>query len=237
MSFKDLIQKAHQKGLGTLSEKSSQPNDPLTILPSARRLTIHRKKVNEFELYRNLWDSCKACNLCNFAKQKVHCRGHLPAQVLFIGESPGEGEDETGVPFVGPCGDVLDAVIMDSIDVHNLSLPQKQQLKYCITNAVLCHPDEPNKPTRDELKACSDRLYHFLSICNPELIIIVGEIAEKAWMMQLAKHIMPRSIKIYHPGYMLRQQNDPEKGQNALQLEINRASTSILSALRENFPL
>lgn len=62
------------------------------------------------ERYR---DGCGA-DECAFAKRVVHCRGDLPADVVFVGEAPGESEDCIGRPFVGPAGHLLDQIVARS---------------------------------------------------------------------------------------------------------------------------
>lgn len=66
---------------------------------------------SKYQLFVDKWGDCNRCHLCETREKIVIARGSVPADVLFIGEAPGEGEDSTGIPFIGPAGRLLDDII------------------------------------------------------------------------------------------------------------------------------
>lgn len=156
------------------------------------RYTIHKEK----------WKACTLCNLCERRKRVVLCRGKLPAPILFIGEAPGPSEDVLGIPFCGPAGKLLDQIISRTID---------SQWDYAMTNLVACIPkDETNtkfaEPPPEAIKACEKRLEELILMCNPKLIIAVGELANK-WLpkMQVMDWMWTGTfVCIQHPAAILR---------------------------------
>lgn len=219
------------------------------------RLVVHRSVLDTYGKHLGFWKKCTACPLHKSARQKVFCRGVLPAHVLFLGEAPGAGEDDTGFPFVGDCGQVIDDIITDSIGAFNVRNAMVRSriikgtsadttyarqcqsvglsssnptIRHCLTNAVLCRPDNNETPDREAVSACSPRLGEFISICKPRLIVLVGKVADSAYIksMKFSPEII-RTVSIMHPGRMFRQED--------LGLEKARAAASILSGLQNLF--
>lgn len=158
--------------------------------------------------YRRLienWKDCQRCRLCERRKQVVSARGRVPADVVFVGEAPGESEDVLGSPFVGPAGRLLDKMIATAL--HDA--PDVPTMAWW--NLVGCIPkDETNRkkgePRPDEIEACRPRLESFLEICKPRLIVAVGNLAEKqskahGWGTGFARNV----IHVVHPANLLRQ--------------------------------
>lgn len=67
--------------------------------------------TSQYQAFLEKWGQCTRCSLCETREKIVIARGTVPADVLFIGEAPGEGEDSTGVPFIGPAGCLLNDII------------------------------------------------------------------------------------------------------------------------------
>ena len=89
---------------------------------------------------------CTSCNLSETRKNVVVGKGNESAQVVIIGEGPGEQEDITGLPFVGRAGKMLDTAL-SSVDID--------PLEDCyITNIVKCRPPNNRKPSAGESEAC-----------------------------------------------------------------------------------
>ena len=192
------------------------------------RLVVHSSVLDVYGAHVHKWEKCQDCQLHKTARQKIFCRGVLPAHVLFIGEAPGASEDDTGYPFVGRCGEILDEIIADSIGAYNISKTiaqsTKPTLRYCMTNSVLCRPDDNSPPEKQHREACSKRLAEFITICKPRLIVTVGKVADAAYIGVL-KHLpeIIRCLSIAHPGYMIRRED--------LALEQGRAVAAIRSGL------
>lgn len=111
---------------------------------------------------------CERCNLHISRNNLVIYRGNPRSDIMFVGEGPGEKEDERGVPMVGPTGTYL-VDILSSLD---LSLTE-----YYITNTVLCRVPRNSDPSSEQMDACSKWLNWQIEKVNPKWIIAVGRVA------------------------------------------------------------
>lgn len=122
------------------------------------------KKTNLFHLYDEV-KACRKCPLYKFAKNPVPGAGSERASVMFVGEGPGEKEDEQGVPFVGSAGKLLDE-LLSSIDL-------KREEVY-IANVVKHRPPGNRDPKPEETEACWPYLTKQIEIIQPKLIVCLG---------------------------------------------------------------
>ena len=114
---------------------------------------------------------CAACGLCQTRHNVVFGVGNETADVMFIGEGPGEQEDLQGEPFVGPAGKLLDDM---------LSIIDLDRKKNCyIANIVKCRPPRNRDPQEDEQDACIGYLYSQIALVKPKIIVCLGRIAAK----------------------------------------------------------
>lgn len=127
------------------------------------------------------WINCNRCDLKNTRKNVVFGEGNPDADILIIGEAPGETEDNTGHPFVGVAGNILDQ-FLDAVALD------REEDCY-VTNSVCCRPilegiddrtGEPKidnrPPSRDERLACKPRLLEIIYRVDPLLIITIGKV-------------------------------------------------------------
>jgi uracil-DNA glycosylase family 4 len=121
---------------------------------------------------------CSQCVLRAGCKQVVPGDGSAEAQIMFIGEGPGQKEDELGKPFVGAAGKFLDEML------ETISL--KRETVY-IANVVKCRPPGNRDPLPDEVAACWPWLIEQIKIIQPKLIVTLG------------RHSMERFL----PGYKI----------------------------------
>ncbi len=112
--------------------------------------------------------NCRNCPLGNGRIQAVLGRGSRNATVMFVGEGPGRQEDEQGLPFVGPAGQLLDLVI------RSLSFDPED---YYIANVVKCRPPMNRNPEPSEAKACLNYLRAQFALIRPRIIVCLGSIA------------------------------------------------------------
>ena len=118
----------------------------------------------------NICASCTKCELCSTRKHVVFGDGNPNAQILFVGEGPGEQEDIQGIPFVGAAGKLLDEML-SIIDINR---------KNCyIANVVKCRPPNNRDPKDEEQAACIDYLRNQVAIMKPQIIVCLGRIAAK----------------------------------------------------------
>jgi DNA polymerase len=112
--------------------------------------------------------SCKKCRLCKTRKNPVCGEGSLDASIMFVGEAPGQNEDEQGRPFVGRAGILLSDM---------LSKIKLKREDVWIGNVVKCRPPENRAPMVDELRSCSGYLESQIKMINPKLLVLLGRFA------------------------------------------------------------
>ena len=113
---------------------------------------------------------CTNCELCRGRHNVVFGVGNKHADIMFIGEGPGEQEDLQGEPFVGPAGKLLDEM-MSIIDLD--------RSKVYIANIVKCRPPHNRDPLEMEQDACIDYLRNQVALIRPKIIVCLGRIAAK----------------------------------------------------------
>lgn len=114
--------------------------------------------------------SCRKCALCNNRNNVVFGVGNREADVMFIGEGPGEQEDLQGIPFVGAAGKLLDDM---------LSIIDLDRTNTYIANVVKCRPPHNRDPEEIEQDACIDYLRNQFALVQPKIVVCLGRIAAK----------------------------------------------------------
>ncbi len=114
--------------------------------------------------------NCTSCGLCAGRHNVVFGVGRTDADVMFIGEGPGEQEDLQGIPFVGAAGRFLD----DMLSIIDLN----RQNVY-IANIVKCRPPMNRDPKEEEQDACIDYLRQQVALVQPRVIVCLGRIAAR----------------------------------------------------------
>ena len=113
---------------------------------------------------------CDRCGLCQTRTNVVFGVGNRNADVLFVGEGPGEQEDLKGEPFVGAAGQLLDDMLR-IIDLDRTNV--------YIANIVKCRPPRNRDPQDAEQDACMDYLRNQVALIKPKIIVCLGRIAAK----------------------------------------------------------
>ena len=111
---------------------------------------------------------CRSCALCETRQNLVFGVGREDAELMFIGEGPGEQEDLKGEPFVGPAGKLLDTML-EIIDLD--------RKKVYIANMVKCRPPRNRDPLNVEQDACAQWLRRQIALVDPKIIVCLGRIA------------------------------------------------------------
>ena len=117
---------------------------------------------------------CRDCGLCETRRNVVFGVGNPQAEVLFIGEGPGENEDLQGEPFVGRGGKLLDTML------EAVGLSRKHNIY--IANMVKCRPPKNRDPLPEEQMACSRWLRAQLELIQPKIVVCLGRIAACKWI-------------------------------------------------------
>ncbi len=153
--------------------------------------------------------TCTACKLASTRTQVVFGVGDPAADLMFVGEGPGEQEDVRGEPFVGRAGGLLTQLI------EGIGLTRSDVY---IANVVKCRPPGNRDPQPDEIAACSPWLDRQLEIVRPKVIVTLGNFATKLLLdtkdgiTKLRGQVFPyeragvvaRLIPTLHPSAVLR---------------------------------
>ena len=113
----------------------------------------------DFEQLRQACTACEKCGLCDTRQHVVFGMGNPEAEVMFIGEGPGQNEDEQGLPFVGRSGKLLDQYL-EAVDLY-------RDKNIFITNIVKCRPPQNRDPLPEEWDACLPWLREQFRIIRP----------------------------------------------------------------------
>ena len=186
-----------------------------------------KKKVEnervKWKNFRETWKDCQACPLHTTRHRICLAKGSVPADVLFVGEAPGQSENVSGLPFDGPAGALLHEMIEDAWGGCGLNVGGIEKLRIAFTNIVCCIPldesgDKVAEPEPAHAKACSPRLIEFIDkVAQPKATIFVGKYAAK-WV----KKLYPKTqswitAEITHPAAILR----ADVGQQGLLVQRN----------------
>ena len=150
--------------------------------------------------------NCTRCGLCETRHNVVFGVGNETADILFVGEGPGEQEDLKGEPFVGPAGKLLD----DMLSI--IDLDRKENCY--IANIVKCRPPRNRDPLETEQEACIGYLRNQVALIKPKIIVCLGRIAAQKLIdpefritRQHGQWVQRGNVwmtAIYHPSALLR---------------------------------
>ena len=156
--------------------------------------------------------NCTKCDLCEGRTNLVFGVGKKDADIMLIGEGPGENEDLQGQPFVGRSGQLLDKFLA-SVDLS-------RDKNVYIANKVKCRPPKNRDPKPEEQDMCINWLREQFKIIKPKIIVCVGRIS--------AQKLIDKNFKVtqqhgefidkngtlfmgtYHPAAILRNPNNKE---------------------------
>lgn len=173
------------------------------VLPPERQ--TEKEEFPTLEEIRAELENCRRCKLYPGATHLVFGDGAADADLMFIGEAPGEEEDRQGLPFVGPAGQVLNNLL------NKLGLRREEVY---ITNVVKSRPPGNREPEPDEIAACLPFLKQQIQAVRPRVIVTLGRVATQALLgtkepltklrgrWQRYNHI--RVMPTFHPSYLLR---------------------------------
>jgi uracil-DNA glycosylase family protein len=204
---------------------SGDKNSALAFLPESRSLKALRGAAAE----------CRGCDLYKNATQTVFGEGKAAATILFIGEQPGDQEDQAGRPFVGPAGRLLDAC-MDEAGID--------RSKAYVTNAVKHFKWEPRgkrrihkKPSMREVLACKPWLLAEIEAVQPRLVVCLGATAAQSLMGAQFRvtqsrgkvlHLegLPPIMATIHPSAILRAPTDEDREREKVHFIADLAAAS-----------
>lgn len=150
--------------------------------------------------------ACTRCRLAEGRTQVVFSDGNPSGRLMVVGEAPGRNEDETGLPFVGQAGKLLDLMLA------SVGLSRRDTVY--IGNVLKCRPPGNRNPLPDEIEACAPILRRQIDLVSPEVLLAVGSFAAQ-WLTGTQKalgklrgsvyayHGVPLVVT-YHPAALLR---------------------------------
>ena len=161
-----------------------------------------------WELFDRQVAECALCGLCQGIHHKVPGQGDRSSPLMLIGEGPGQVEDEEGLAFVGPAGQLL---------TRMLGAISLQRDRVYICNIVKCRTPGNRVPTPEEAEACKLHLRMQVALIRPKVIVLLGSTAAKntlgddiritrdrgKWFERKGVWMMPT----YHPSALLRDQS------------------------------
>jgi uracil-DNA glycosylase family 4 len=203
------------------AERSPPPRDavavtsalPRDLVPTSVVLSAE-ERVRRLEVIEHAVAECSRCALAPTRTTTVFARGNPSAEILFVGEGPGEDEDREGKPFVGRAGQLLDKMIgamgLSERDVY-------------ICNVVKCRPPKNRTPEPIEMASCLPYLVEQIEIVEPRVIVALGATALRGLLgstegitrargqWKLYRGSIP-VMPTFHPSYVLRQPTREVKG-------------------------
>jgi len=149
---------------------------------------------------------CRRCKLCSLGRTRVvFGKGLAKARLMFVGEAPGEEEDERGEPFVGRSGQLLTKII------EAIGLSREQVY---IANVIKCRPPGNRNPEPDEVASCEPFLFRQIDVIAPRVIVPLGKFAAQSLLKTMDPITKLRGrqfeyrgavlIPTFHPAYLLR---------------------------------
>lgn len=229
-----------QMDLFNLGEVAASPEvpddfDPEAI-PTSKQVPIPPGTYSSLE---PIVDHCNRCFRCGLGETRTHAvvgRGYPKAPIMIVGEGPGQNEDETGLPFVGKAGQLLEKILA--------SVSLSSETDVYISNIVKCRPPGNRAPTTEEMDACRPYLSEQIRLVDPQIILLMGASAMKGligekrgitkvrgqWLEWENRLCMP----IFHPAYLLRNQSRDKGSPKWLTWQDIQAVRAKLDEIRQS---
>ena len=164
---------------------------------------------------------CLLCGLCETRNQPVFGLGNKNADWVFLGEAPGQSEDQQGLPFVGNAGQLLTEML------RAIDLDREQVF---IANILKCHPPANRDPKPSEIETCKPYLLRQLTLIKPKIIVALGRVSAQTLLDTDAPigklrgkiHALNETpvVVVYHPAHLLRAPLDKRKAWADLKLAV-----------------
>jgi DNA polymerase len=188
----------------TAAPRPTQPPLPARPAPTALELAARTQALAALKQQAL---ACRRCGLHQTREQVVFGEGNPTPRVLFLGEAPGAKEDQTGRPFVGDAGQLLDRILQNAMGLARNEV--------YIANSLKCRPPANRDPAPDESAHCLPFLQQQIAILQPEVIVCLGRVAARSLLatersvtqlrgQTLAYQGIP-VVVTWHPAYLLRE--------------------------------
>ncbi len=182
------------------------------------------READSLDALRALIGDCQRCKLHDSRTQVVFGVGSAGAELMFVGEGPGQEEDRQGIPFVGRAGALLTDIITKGMGLRRDDV--------YIANVVKCRPPNNRNPQPDEIVACEPFLHRQIGLIRPRVIVTLGTFATQVllrnrtpiskqrghWHEYQGVPLMPT----FHPAYLLRNPSDKRTVWGDIKLVMQR---------------
>jgi len=187
---------------------TNAPQDPFAVAapPGADAQRERARACATLDELRTAVAGCTACRLATTRTQTVFSDGPARARVMFIGEAPGQHEDEQGVPFVGLAGQLLTDIIQKGMGLARREVH--------IANVLKCRPPGNRDPEADEKALCTPFLDRQIELVDPEILVTLGLHATRHVLRSTLSMARLRGqvhrwngrkvVATYHPAFLLR---------------------------------
>lgn len=217
-SARELLRELAEEGV----DRIERPRPPAPSHSAPQELTLPGipaaaaaapRRIVTLQQVREELGECTRCRLCEGRTQIVFGDGNPDADLMFIGEGPGEQEDLRGIPFCGRAGDLLTRMIE-----RGLGIPRSDVY---ICNIVKCRPPKNRTPHADEVASCRPFLEGQIDAVRPKVIVALGKPAASlllgrdiaitrvrgTWHEVRGLPVMPT----FHPAFLLRQYTEQHR--------------------------
>ena len=198
----NFIQPQNQPQVATVNP-TFQQEQPLRVNAQPQYSNIDISQL-DFQALETYCRQCQKCSLAGSRKQVVFGQGNPNADLMFIGEDPGPDEDNQGVPFVGPAGQLLTKMI---------NAMQFQRSEVYLANIVKCRTPDDRSLSEAEVATCLPFLNRQIELIQPKVIVLLGAVPLK-YILNLTGISKQRGIwttyhgirtmPTFHPAYLLR---------------------------------
>jgi uracil-DNA glycosylase len=216
--IKPLIAGASQRTGNMIADAGTEPHKPqkreeIAMARKAQALDKHHEDATDLDTLREEAASCRACPLWKDATQTVFGEGPDHAEIMMVGEQPGDKEDLAGKPFVGPAGQMLDRALEEAgIDRRKVYVTNAvKHFKFVPRGKIRLH----QKPNTPEIKACRQWYERELAAVRPALVVALGATAAQSVFGKITPinktrgHVVTlddgtETLVTVHPSYLLR---------------------------------
>tara|TARA_Y100000591_G_scaffold328776_1_gene355999 strand:+ start:255 stop:986 length:732 start_codon:yes stop_codon:yes gene_type:complete len=200
----------------TISTKIREDRNKVNSLEINSNVENNSNELSEIKTLKDLQyfiENYDECELLETARSTVFCDGNVDAEIMLIGEAPGNQEDIEGKPFVGKSGQLLDK-ILETININRTNC--------YISNIIPWRPPGNRNPTAEEISMCLPFIKKHIELVNPKILLLVGSISSKSilnknlgitklrgeWHIYKEGNIEVPALPIFHPAYLLRRPNN-----------------------------
>tara|TARA_Y100001968_G_scaffold332512_1_gene390935 strand:- start:1882 stop:2613 length:732 start_codon:yes stop_codon:yes gene_type:complete len=200
----------------TISTKIREDRNKVNSLEINSNVENNSNELSEIKTLKDLQyfiENYDECELLETARSTVFCDGNVDAEIMLVGEAPGNQEDIEGKPFVGKSGQLLDK-ILETININRTNC--------YISNIIPWRPPGNRNPTAEEISMCLPFIKKHIELVNPKILLLVGSISSKSilnknlgitklrgeWHIYKEGNIEVPALPIFHPAYLLRRPNN-----------------------------